>query len=419
MKHLVCALVAFVATAQTTAPPLREVIEQALKRNKDVLALEQRIREAQGFLRQAGVRPAPSIEVSGATGRPLRTVGEEEYSAGYVLPIEPSAKRDSRVRVAQLGLSVAEAEVAERVRQLAFDIKSHYFEATAEKRKAQALERLMTLTQESLRLTEARVREGDAAALDRDLLRVELSRTDAQRQMFLGRAQATFLELSQLLGTEPPAVLSDPVLPSTAPELAALQQHAIANRPDLRKTRLEEEQARAGIQLAEAEAKPNLQVAARYSRRNARFDDQLGVTSTGATTQLRDRDDILTLGVLISLQGRRRNLGNIEAASARSASARLRREYLESIIPLEAAAALRRYEATSRALSMLDRGVLQQSEKNLAVIRQAYQLGQLRLLDVLAEQRRLIETQLNYIDTQLELARALFELERAAGGNLP
>lgn len=63
--------------------------------------------------------------------------------------------------------------------------------------------------------------------------------------------------------------------------------------------------------------------------------------------------------------------------------------------------------------------MLQQSEKNLSVIRQAYQLGQLRLLDVLAEQRRLIETQLNYIDTQLELARALSELERAVGGNLP
>ncbi len=419
MKHLVCALAAFVATAQTTAPPLREVIEQAVKRNRDVLALEQRIREAQGFLRQAGVRPAPSIEVSGSTGRPLRTVGEEEYSAGYVLPIEPSAKRDSRVRVAQFGLSVAEAEVAERVRQLAFDIKSRYFEATAERRKAQALERLIALTQESLRLTEARVREGDAAALDRDLLRVEVSRTEGQRQMLLGRAEATLLQLSQLLGTEPPAILSDPAVPTAAPELTALQQNAIANRPDLRRTRLEEEQARAGVQLAEAEAKPDLQIAARYSRRNARFDDQLGLTSTGATTQLRDRDDILTLGVSIPLLGRRRNLGNIEAASARSAAARLRREYLESIVPLEVAAALRRYEATKQALSVLDQGVLLQSEKNLSVIRQAYQLGQLRLLDVLAEQRRLIETQLSYIDTQLELARALSELERAIGGNLP
>ena len=384
-----------------------------------MLALEQRISEAQGLLRQAGVRPASSIEISGSTGRPLRTVGEEEYSAGYVLPLEPSVKRDARVRVAQFEISLAEAEVAERKRQLTFDIGSRYFEAAAERRKAQVLERLVALSQESLALTEARVKEGDAASLDSDLLRVELSRAEAQKQMLLGRAEAALLELRQLLGTEPPAVFSDPVVPSTTPGLASLQQTAIANRPDLRRARLEEEQARAGIQLAETEARPDLQIAARYSRRNARFDDQLGLTPAGVPTQLRDRDDILTLGVSIPLRGRGRNLGNIQAASARSASARLRREHLESIVPTEVAVALRRYEAVSRALSVLDRGVLPQSEKNLQVIRQAYQLGQLRLLDVLAEQRRLLETQLNYIDTQLELARALSELERAVGGNLP
>jgi cobalt-zinc-cadmium efflux system outer membrane protein len=66
----------------------------------------------------------------------------------------------------------------------------------------------------------------------------------------------------------------------------------------------------------------------------------------------------------------------------------------------------------------LNRGVLDESEKNLSVIRQAYDLGQLRLLDVLNEQRRLLETQLSYIDAQADLARSLAELERAAGGDL-
>jgi cobalt-zinc-cadmium efflux system outer membrane protein len=66
----------------------------------------------------------------------------------------------------------------------------------------------------------------------------------------------------------------------------------------------------------------------------------------------------------------------------------------------------------------LNRGVLAESEKNLSVIRQAYNLGQLRLLDVLNEQRRLLETQLSYIDSEAELARSVAELERAAGGEL-
>jgi cobalt-zinc-cadmium efflux system outer membrane protein len=59
-----------------------------------------------------------------------------------------------------------------------------------------------------------------------------------------------------------------------------------------------------------------------------------------------------------------------------------------------------------------------ESNRNLGIIRQAYELGQLRLLDVLNEQRRLLETQLSSIDAEAELMRSAAELERAVGGEL-
>jgi cobalt-zinc-cadmium efflux system outer membrane protein len=40
-------------------------------------------------------------------------------------------------------------------------------------------------------------------------------------------------------------------------------------------------------------------------------------------------------------------------------------------------------------------------------------------MDVLNEQRRLVETELAYVDSQAEAALASAELERAVGGNLP
>jgi cobalt-zinc-cadmium efflux system outer membrane protein len=130
-------------------------------------------------------------------------------------------------------------------------------------------------------------------------------------------------------------------------------------------------------------------------------------------------DNVLSLGVSIPLTGRRRNVGNIEAAAARSASARLRREFLEQSIPAEIQAAVSRYDALRRSVSLIREGVLTQSEKNLEVIRQAHGLGQLRLLDVLNEQRRLLETRLAYINSLSELLRALADVERAVGGTLP
>ena len=70
-------------------------------------------------------------------------------------------------------------------------------------------------------------------------------------------------------------------------------------------------------------------------------------------------------------------------------------------------------------MQLLQTGVLDQSDANLSVIREAYKLGQLRLLDVINEQRRLVDTQMQFIDAQADVARTWAELERASGGNLP
>ncbi len=92
---------------------------------------------------------------------------------------------------------------------------------------------------------------------------------------------------------------------------------------------------------------------------------------------------------------------------ARQRAAGLRRQHLEVTIPLEAEAAWRRYQAAKNVVGILSGGVLEQSRRNLSVIRQAYELGQLRLLDVLNEQRRLLEAELGFIDAEAELARSV------------
>ena len=68
---------------------------------------------------------------------------------------------------------------------------------------------------------------------------------------------------------------------------------------------------------------------------------------------------------------------------------------------------------------LLRDGVVEQSNKNLGVVRQAYQLGQLRLLDVLNEQRRLTDNELTFLVARTQEARAFADLERVTGGLLP
>ena len=159
-------------------------------------------------------------------------------------------------------------------------------------------------------------------------------------------------------------------------------------------------------------------LSARYTRRYSRF-DQLGLSSDGQRLPIRDEDNVVTIGASIPIFGRNRNQGNVEAATARANAARLRREQLELTIPMEVAAAYRKWKAAQEVADVYDQGIVKQSTKNLAVFRQAYELGQLRFLDVLNEQRRLLETEIAYIDAKAEAARSLAELERAIGEQLP
>ncbi len=407
--------------AQPATVTAKQLLEEALTSNREIAAIRQRIAEAKGLLRQAGVRPAPTLDASGASGQPLRTQGEESYSASLSQQFETSGKRAKRVRVAEYGVALAEAELTERVASLKRDIRLALAEAIADQEKVRVFGGLLDLLRDSLRLTEARVKEGDAARLEADLIRVEISRVEGQQAAATGEAEADLIELQRLVGMDPALsiVLPDLPEPTLSLDSAGLRKTALAQRPDLLAARVVERQASAGVDLAEAEGKPDLTVSAGYSHETGRFDDQLGLSPTGVPVQLRDVDNILSVGVSIPLSGRRRNLGNIEAASARAASARLRREFLERSIPAEIDVALRRYEALHRSLTLVREGVLAPSEKNLEIIRQAYNLGQLRLLDVLNEQRRLLETRLSYVDSVAELRRVLAELERVVGGTLP
>ncbi len=401
---------------------VEDLIQRAVDRSRDLLALHQRIAEARGLQRQAGIKPVPTLELSASTGRPLATQGEEEYSAGYFYPLETDGKRQKRVRVADKEVQLAVAELAERVRHTAFEIQSRFADAVAEQRKLDATDQLIQAIRNAIRLTQARVDQGDVAPVERDLQAVESSRAEALRSSIAGRLQVALLDLRRLSALEAVEAVSPrnfPAVPTAAMAVPELERQALRIRPDLLIARLLEEEGSASLDLAEAEGKPNVTLSARFARRNSRFDDQSGLTSSGGRTPLRDRDHIVTLGVSIPLLNRNRNLGNMEAAAARQTGARLRRQHLEATIPIEVQAAWERYLAARRALELYNQGVVEQSERNLKVIRQAHTLGQLRLLDVLNEQRRVIDTQLAAIEAGAEEARALAELVRTVGGKLP
>jgi cobalt-zinc-cadmium efflux system outer membrane protein len=417
-KALVWMLLACCARAGT----LDDLIRTALDRNRELAVLRARLDGARGRLRQAGVRPASTVEFSTATGKPLGSSGKEEYTAGWSRTLETAGKRGLRIEVAAWDEPLARGELAERELRLTGEIQLRYLDAIADRRRLAALAEQMQSWAESLRLLDERVKQGDVAPLDRDLVRVEASRAEAQRRGLAGRLLATQAELRRLCGLPPGEPIALDSVPgrieTTAVPLDELRRQALARRPELATARLAEQKEASGERLAAAEGRADVTLSASYSLRNERFGDYYGLTAAGQTVPLRDRDHMLSAGVSIPLFGPGRNAGAMTEARSRTASARAARQQIELSIPAEVEAAWQRWEAARAALAVFDVDVLRASERNVDVMRQAYALGHLRLLDVLNEQRRLGETRLARIDAEVEARRGWIELEQAVGGEL-
>ena len=423
VASILCVLSATAAAAQDRPHTVDELVRIALERNRELLAARERVAEAQGLLRRAGVRPNPTLEVDYGAGGPLGSPGTDELFLRYAQPIELGGKRGKRQAIGQSGVAAAEAEFAARTRQLVFEVKMRAAEVRAAHAKRAALAEVMTAGREALRLTRARVEEGDAAALEAQLLAVEVARVDAQHATYRGRATAALADLRRLVGLDAAELPSGGPNPELPPQeslaLPDLTARALKIRSDLGAARAVERQSAAELELARAEGVPDLTASATYTQDSDTTDGLFAVTSSGQPAPIVDNDKRISVGVSIPLFWRGRNRGNTDAAMARATSARLQREYLESAVPRDVEAAYARWTAAQDTVSVFRQGIVGQADQNLVVMREAYTLGQLRLLDVLNEQRRLIETRLAHIDAETELAQAAADLERAVGMDLP
>ena len=75
----------------------------------------------------------------------------------------------------------------------------------------------------------------------------------------------------------------------------------------------------------------------------------------------------------------------------------------------------RRVEAARSAVLTFEQGVIARSDDNIRVIRAAYEIGAFRVTDLLAEQRRLVDSQQDFTEALAERYRALADLQQAIG----
>jgi outer membrane protein, heavy metal efflux system len=391
-----------------------DLVQKALASNGELAAVRIEIDRARARLRQAGLRPNPTLDFEQKSGRYTGSTGESETSIGVALPVELGGKRRRRIELAQAQLEAVEAEVADRERRLAAEVRAIHVEALAALRELETTENLNSLDLQTTRFVQARVNEGETAPIELNLLRVEVDRLRSRRALIEGRLKTVLLRLKNLAGipaAEPLRLREDllsPVLPAPPASLEAAIDIALRNRPDLKLSRLTEEVAQAGLNLARANGTPDLTAFSRYTLDRSSYEDSpVGVRH--------DQDNFLSFGVSIGIPVFNRNQGAKAESAAAISQARMKREFLESVVRSEVESAYARYEAAQAAVATFAQGVIGRSNDNIRVVRAAYELGQFSIRDLLNEQRRLMDSQRDFTETLSEQYRALADLQAALG----
>src|SRR2546425_1168272 len=163
-----------------------EVVARALADSPDLRATGAEIDAAVGRLKQAGLRPNPVLELGGQKA----LSPDNNVTIGLTVPLDLNGRKEGRVAVAERELQMKRAQVRDRERRLAADVRVKAGELLAARRSLAVTDDLLGVNRDALRLVGDRVGEGATPALEENLMLVEVNRLDALRQLLARRHAA-------------------------------------------------------------------------------------------------------------------------------------------------------------------------------------------------------------------------------------
>ena len=383
---------------------LDQAIGQALEREPSLRAVRAEVDVAAGLEQQARLRANPSVTVE----RRQASDGMDRQSmltAQWPLEL---FRRGPRTEAATHARHVAAASAADRERLLTADVRTRFGDLLVSIRRLAVLDDIVAVVSEQYELISARVAEGAAPALDRDLLDVELRRWRADRLVARGRTDAAIIALNRVRGLPPDAplrvrhrladvVAQDPVL-----DAAAVPD--VATRPDVRAAVAAVDASEARRAVARADGRFDISLMGGYARMQSGFMLR-GVGPDGDLEPIRNRMNAFTAGVMVMVPLFDRNQGVMAAANAERVAAEAALETIRLDVRAEVASAAIVDQRAREALELFTAGARQLAQRNLAVVQQTYDLGRATVFDVLAEQRRYLA----FEDAHTEALRAAYE----------
>ena len=364
---------------------------------------------------QAAALPDPMIGIS-AMNFPTDTFNFDQepmtqlqLSVSQALPFP--GKRQLMREAAEHEATAARSRIADRVLMLASDVRSAWWRLFYLDRALGIIGENQSLMRDFIEVAQSKYRVGSGIQSDVLLAQLELSRLMDRRLRTESMRSATQAALNQMLnrpGGMPialPPNAPNETLPEMPPE-SELLERAVSGRPQLAAEQALVDGARARLDLANKNLRPDFRVGMAYGIRDGRN------PTTGE-----DRPDFLSLtfGVSVPLYSESKQRSAVEQRTHEVSQ----RQYglSDTLRSIEAAVSRYRFDYLSAADQVeLGRGaIIPQAQQTVASMLAAYQTNQVDFLSVVNTQINLLNAQINYWEALSNARSALAKLAAAVG----
>ncbi|NJD20866.1 MAG: TolC family protein [Gemmatimonadetes bacterium] len=387
------------ATADTLVLDLAEARRLASRQNPYLLSRRREAEAARGRLRQARVYSfnpevsLRSVEVGG--GRTLRA-----YEGEISQELEWAGSWGIRAAVAEREAEREALLADDAGRQTLSAVATLFLSALAAQERLRLAEELQSMNDRIVSAAKERLEAGEISQLEMNLARIEGGRAKSWVLAEGRNARTAVLELRHALALEegrPLRFVSD--LPP-APDPATLDgdslvRVALARRPDAGARRADLAASQPSARLAGRERWPNLLLSVPFEKPEGAGQALVGVA----------------IGLSVPLWNR--NQGRRDEARAVVARARAELDDAELQVRRDVQDALQRYASASAEERLAAEEVRDPARANQALLEEAFRSGKIDLPTLLLVRNQLLDAELSYWDSWLQLRTELVLLDAA------
>jgi outer membrane protein TolC len=402
------------ATAVASEAPLTlaDAVKHALERNPEVQRLQHRLRATDAKAKQAPYLEDPQIafQLGGVPlSNPTSFNQADTNSIGIRQMIPFFGKLGLKEKIAQREVHIVEQELRAKEREIISMVKMAYADLFMAERSIEILREQLEILRVVIGATEARYRVGRVP--QQDVFKAQLEQSQILNQLIVAEEEITVATVK--LNTSmyrpprtPIQIPTDLALPDGTLTVPALDDLALANRPELQGAEREIERAEIMYELADRNRRyPDFMIGWDYMR----MPTDMKKDRYGAMVNITIPFSPWTAG--------RRNY-EVDESLAEIRAARANRDAMRSMTLREVSQSQAKVQAARRSITLLNEGLLAQAELSFRSAMAAYQTGRVEFVALLEAQRALREARMGYYKATVGFIQNLADLERVIGKDL-